>query len=199
MQHLLALVEQLDELGDAASVFEVGALGLAGLGVGGAFVGQGDFEALVEKRELAQALGERVVVVLRGCEDRLVGQEVDLGAALLRGARLTQLGKGCALGVVLLVGVAVAPYLNVEGLAQRVDAGDADAMQASRNLVARIVELAPACSLVSTTSTAVIRSPVGRIFIIHRNAASVVDHGDGVVDVDDDVDFFGIAGQRLVD
>ena len=34
---------------------------------------------------------------------------------------------------------------------------------------------------------------------VHGNAAAIVDNGDGVVDVDDDVDLFGVARQRLID
>ena len=40
---------------------------------------------------------------------------------------------------------------------------------------------------------------VGRVHHVHGNAAAVVDHGDGVVDVDDNVDFLAVAGERLVD
>ena len=83
VEHLLAAVQMLDELGDAAGVLELCALGFAGLGVGGALVGERDLEALVEEGELAQALGQRVVVVLGDGEDALVGQEVNLGAAPL--------------------------------------------------------------------------------------------------------------------
>jgi hypothetical protein len=96
----------LDELGDAAGVAELGAARFAGLGVGGALVGERDFQALVEEGHLAQALGQRVVVEFGGSEDGLVGQEVDLGAAALAGAGLLQLGCGNALGIALLVGVA---------------------------------------------------------------------------------------------
>ena len=90
MQHRLAAIQVLDELGDAAGVLELGALGLAGLGVGGALIGQRDFQALVQESHLAQALGQRVVVVLGGGEDGPVGQKVDLGAALLAGSGLAQ-------------------------------------------------------------------------------------------------------------
>ena len=57
----------------------------------------------------------------------------------------------------------------------------------------------PACSLVSTTCTAGIFSPLGSVIVVHRNAAAVIDHGDRVVDVDDGIDARRIAGQRLVD
>ncbi len=59
--------------------------------------------------------------------------------------------------------------------------------------------LPPACSLVSTTCTAGIISPLRQGHHVDGNAAAIVDHGDGVVDVDDDVDLFGVAGQSLVD
>ena len=35
--------------------------------------------------------------------------------------------------------------------------------------------------------------------VIHRDAAAVVDHGDGVINVDGDVDAGGVAGERFVD
>ena len=40
---------------------------------------------------------------------------------------------------------------------------------------------------------------VGQGLHVGRNAAAVVDNGDGVVDMDDDVDLFGVAGERFVD
>ena len=81
VQRLLAAVEVLDELGDAAVVFELGALGLAGLGVGLALVGKRDDQALVEEGQFAQALRQSVEVVFDGGgENRLVGNEVNLGA-----------------------------------------------------------------------------------------------------------------------
>ena len=49
VQHLLAAVQVLDELGDAAGVLELGALGFAGLRVGGALVGQRDLRPLFRK------------------------------------------------------------------------------------------------------------------------------------------------------
>ncbi len=93
---------------------KVWVLGFAGLGVGGALVGEGDLDALVEEGELAQAVGERVVVVLVHGEDGLIGQEVDLGALAGAGAHLAQQADGLAFAVVLLPGEAVAPDLDVE-------------------------------------------------------------------------------------
>ena len=106
-------------------------LGFAGLGIGGALVGEADFKTLVEESELAQALGQGVVVVFGGGKDALVGKEVDLGPAALAGACLAQLAGGSATSEIHLPGVAVAPDLDVEFLAERIDAAHADAVQAA--------------------------------------------------------------------
>src|SRR5271166_23170 len=98
MEDVLALVQMLDELGDAAVELELGMLGFAGLLVGGALVGEGDDQSLVEEGEFAQAVGQGVIVVLGDGEDRPVGNEVNLGAAPLGGARLGEPGGGNALG-----------------------------------------------------------------------------------------------------
>ena len=78
VQYLLAPVQMLDELGDAAGIFELGALGLPGLGIGRALVDQRDLQPLVEEGELAQPLGQGVEVVFGDREDRAIGQKVDL-------------------------------------------------------------------------------------------------------------------------
>src|SRR5271165_4703365 len=114
MQHRLAAVQVLDELGDTAVELELGTLGLAGLGIGGALVGERDQQTLVEEGQLAQALRQGVVVVFGGSEDRGVRNEMDFGAALLGVTRLLQLAGGLALGVGLLPHRAVAPNLEFQ-------------------------------------------------------------------------------------
>src|SRR6266700_2066012 len=104
----------LNKFSNAAGVTELSALGLAGLGIGGALVGEGDFKALIEEGHFAQALREGVVVVFGNGEDGLVGQEVHLGSASLAGACLSQLAGRQAATEVHLPGVIVAPDLYVE-------------------------------------------------------------------------------------
>ena len=198
VQHLLAAVEVLDELGDATRVLEELLLGFAGLGVGGALVGERDLQALVEEGKLAQALGKRVVVELGDGEDGAVGQEVDLGAELLGWLHAAQLADGRALAVVLLPCIAVAPDFDVQLLTERVDATDADAVQAVGDLVVGGVELAAGVQLGQHHLDGGHLDAVGD-HVVHRNAAAVVHHGDGVVDVDGDIDARGVSGQRLVD
>ena len=188
----------LDELGDAAVEFEFAVLGLAGLGVGGALVGERDDQSLVEEGELAQTVGQGVVVVLGDGEDRLVRNEVDLGAAPLGGARLGELGGGNAFGILLLPDGAVAADLQLEQLGERVDAADADAMQAAGNLVGGAVELAAGVQhghddLRGGQALAI------HIHLIDGNAAAVVGDGDGVIQMHDDVDGGGISGESFID
>src|SRR5260370_15092342 len=83
--HLLAAVDVLHKLGNAAGIAKLGPLGLAGLGIAGALIGKRDFQALVQECQFAQALGQRVVVVFGHREDRLVRKEVDFSTALLAG------------------------------------------------------------------------------------------------------------------
>ena len=50
-------------------------LGLAGLGIGGALVGERDQQALVQEGQFAQALRQGVLVVLGDGENLAVGNE----------------------------------------------------------------------------------------------------------------------------
>jgi hypothetical protein len=147
VENCLAAVEMLDELGDAAGVLELGAAWLAGLGIGGALIGERDFEALVEEGHLAQSLGQGIVVELGDGEDRLVGQEMHLGSAPLAVSRHAQLAGGRTAAEVHLPGVAVAPDFDVELLRERVDATNADTVETAGNFVGGSVEFAAGMEL----------------------------------------------------
>lgn len=198
MEHLLALVEQLDELRDTAGVLVDLRLRLA-FGIDLALVGQRDLDALVQERELAQTIGECVEVVLGDGEDGLVGQEVDLGAAALGGAHLAQFADGVALGVVHLPGKAVTPDLNVELFRERIDATHTDAVQTSGDLVVRGIELAAGVQHRQHDLHGRHGLAGGQRLVVDGDAAAVVDDRDGVVDVDRDIDACGMARQCLVD
>ena len=85
-------------------------------------------------------------------------------------------------------------------LRQRVDAAHAHAVQAARDLVAVLVELAAGVQLGQRDLG---RTALGLVLVVHlhagRNAAAVVDDADRVVAVDRDDDVVAVAGQRLVD
>ena len=99
----------------------------------------------------------------------------------------------------MLPGVAVAPDFDFELLAERVDAADAHAVQSAGDFVGGGVEFAAGVQLGEHHLHGGHLLAVGQVHHVHGNAAAVVDDGDGVVDVDDDVDFLGVAGQGLVD
>ena len=125
------------------------------------------------------------------------GRKVIVGAGLVGRLALLERGLRGAADVVLRPHVAVAADLDVEALGERVDDGDADAVQAAGDLVAAAVaELAAG---VEDGEDDLERGPA--LLLHHRDgdAAAVVDDRDRVVGVDRDVDAAAVAGQRLVD
>ena len=91
----------------------------------------------------------------------------------------------------------IAPDFYVEGFREGVDAGDTDAVEAARDLVVGGVELAAGVEHGEDDLDG------GHLFavddlVIDRDAAAVVDDGDGVVDVDGDVDAAGVAAEGFI-
>jgi hypothetical protein len=91
VQHLLALVDVLDEALHAAGAGEV-------VFLAGALVQQADAHAVVQEAQLAQALGQDLVVEVEVFLEDLgvVRQEVHLGAALV-GVAEDCMGENCTL------------------------------------------------------------------------------------------------------
>ncbi len=209
VQDVLGLVDVLHEALDAAGEGEV-------LLLAGALVDQLDAHAVVQEGQFAQALRQHVVVEVDVEEDLLVRQEVHLGAAavgraghlhrrdldvtLRRRHGLDHPFLHDALAEFQVVHLAIAPDRQAQPLAERVDAGDADPVQAARHLVAVLVELAAGMQLGQRDLGG--RAP-GFVLVVvldpGRDAAAVVDHRDRVVGVDRDDDVVAVAGQRLVD
>ena len=98
------------------------------------------------------------------------------------------------------VHLAVAAHGEAQHFAQRVDATDAHAVQAARNLVAVLVELAAGVQLGQGDLG---RAALGLVLVVHldagRDAAAVVDHADRVVGVDGDQNVVAVPRQRFVD
>src|SRR5208337_836112 len=124
---------------------------------------------------------------------------MNLGAGLyFCGAGLSQFAGGLALRVRLLPGETVAPDFQFQFFAKRVDATHANAVQSSGDLVGVAVELAARVQRGHNDLRG------GNFFavdvhVIDGNAAPVIHYGDGVVEVNRDVDLVGVAGERLVD
>ena len=110
---------------------------------------------------------------------------------------LGQVGLRLAALVVLRPDVAVAADLEMEPLGERVDDGDADAVQAAGDFVAAAVaELAAG---VQRGQHHLGRGPLLLLQFVDRDAAAVVGDGAAVVGVQDDPDAVAVAGDRLVD
>src|SRR5882672_9696352 len=188
VQDLLAAVQMLDELGDATVVLELGVLGLSGLGVGGALVGERNEQAFVQEGEFAQTLGQRVVVVFRCGEDAPVGQEVNLGARLdLGSACLFQLAGWFARRVRLLPGKSIAPDFQLKFFAKRIHTRDTYPVQAARNFVGGGVKF-PARVQLGHYDLRGGNLLAVDVHVVDGNAAAVIDDGNGVVDVNGDFD-----------
>ncbi len=189
---LLVAVEIFDELLDAAVIMHLLAL-LDRV----AHVGQHDVDAGIEEGELAQAVLQRREIIFDVLEGLGGGEERHLGAALAIGlADHLQRRDRVAMGEFDEMLLAVAPDPQLQLARQRVDDGDADAVQAARNLVGVLVELSAGMELGHDDLG---RRNAFALVDVDRNAAAVVAHGDGIVGVEHDLDRGGVAGERLVD
>ncbi len=188
MEDALAAIEVLDEFGDAAGEAEFGFLI-------GALVFECDFQAFVQEGELAEALGKRVVAVIERGEDRRVGMEGDFRAGFAGFSTGLELRCGIALFVGLLPDFAFAPDFEIEPVRERVDDGDADAVQAAGNFVGIAVEFSAGMKNGHDDFG-------GGLFFrgvhVDGDAAAVVDYGDAVVVVHGDVDLVAEAGHGFV-
>ena len=165
-----------------------------------ALIGQRDVQAASQEGRFAQALLERVEVEVQDLEDLAVGPEGDRGAggvALLERLALHQRPLRGAARVLLRPAMPVAADLDREVLRERVDDGDADAVQAARHLVAAAV--AELSAGVQHREHDLDRRPALLLHHRHRDAAAVVGLGHRVVGVDRHGDRRGEAGERFVD
>ena len=114
------------------------------------------------------------------------GEERHLGAALAVGvADHLQRRHRVAMGEFDEVLLAVAPDPQLQLARQRVDDGDADAVQAAGYLVGILVEFSAGMQLGHDDLG---RRDAFALVDVDRNAAAVVAHGDRAVGVEDDFD-----------
>ena len=206
VQHFFVGVDEVHKAFDATGAREV-------VFFAGALVFEANAHAIVQERQLAQTLGQNFVMeigVLR--EDFYVGQKVHFGAAFVGGTgdahgrnfhtvhgfEQTVLHK--AFGKIDLVHFAFAAHRQAQPFAQRVHARHAHAVQATRDLVAVLVELAACVQFCQSDFRC---TALGLVLVVHLHAggdaAAVVGDADGVVRVDGDHDVVAVAGQRFVD
>jgi hypothetical protein len=124
--------------------------------------------------------------------------EGDAGAAAVGGADGLDRGDGVAALEADGVGLALAPDVEGEAIAERVDDRDADAVQAAGDLVRAVVELAAGVQDREDDD----RGVDGLAADLHRtgrDAAAVVLDRDRVVGVDEHLDRVAVASESLVD
>ena len=171
-------------------------------GLGVAQVGQHDAHARIEKGELAQAVLDGRIVEFDHAEGFGRGRECDLGAALRpavverRGPRDLERRDSVAAREFDKVLESVAPDAQHEPRRKRIDHRNANAVQATRDLVGVLVEFPARVQLGHDDLR-------GRHALLvvdpGRNAAPVVGDGARAVGVEGHGDALRVAGQRLVD
>ena len=125
------------------------------------------------------------------------GEERHLGAALALGvADHLQRRYRVAMDKFDVVFLAVAPDPQLQLARQRIDHGDADAVQAAGNLVGVLVELSAGVQLGHDDLG---RRNAFALVDVDRNAAAIIAHRHRTIGVEHDFDRLGVAGQRLVD
>ena len=138
VDRVLLGVDVPDEVADTALVVEL----LRPLAA--ALVGEADAEPTRQERGLAQPLPQRVARQVELLEYLRVGEERDgrPRVVLVGGARDLEVRHRVAARELLPVDLPVPPHLRNEPLGERVDDGDADAVEAAGDLVAVAAELA---------------------------------------------------------
>ena len=106
-----------------------------------AFITQEDAYPGIQKRQLAQALSEHVIVEIDIAENGGAGLETDFGTGLLSLTDHSQRRQRCTKTVVLLVNLAITTNGQAQGFGQSVHHRHADPMQATGNLVGTVIEL----------------------------------------------------------
>src|SRR5579871_912924 len=186
---LLALVVRLDELRDAAVVLEFPALA-------GPLVRERQDEAGVEVRQLVEALGEDLGVEHGLYKDVLVRQEPHRRAGAVALAGDAQRAHALAAFEPLFEAFAIPADLDLEPPGQRVDHGDAHAVQTARDLVTAAAELAAGVQHRHHDLDARLTHLRDGV---DGNAAAVIADRDAAVGMEHHVDLLCETGERFVD
>ena len=161
-----------------------------------AFVAQFDAHAAVQERQFTQATGEVLEVEHCLLEDDRARLETHAGAAPVRRADFRQRRLRVAVAVFLAVQAAIAANAEMQHFGKRIHHRHAHAMEAARDLVGVLVELAAGMQHRHDDFSGT--TPLTGVDV-RGDAAPVVLHRHGFVGVYGDGDAVTVAGQRLVD
>ena len=159
-------------------------------------IGQREVDTRVQVAKIAQTLCKAVPLECCLGEDGIIGMEGDGGAGVLGIADDLHSRNRLAEGIFLTIYVSLATNLGNKIVRQCIDAAYTNTMQATRHLVGILVELAASMQHSHYDLK-------GRTLLllmhVHRDAASVIDHLDGVSGKDIDLDIVTITGKSLID
>ena len=192
------MIQILDELAQPAFVEEILRHGRFA-----ALVGEGDVDALVQERHLAQALLQHVKIKRDAAlEDAVwvviaddVGQEANRRAGAVGFADDAQVVEVLAARIFLLINFPILIDRHGQRLRQRIDHRRAHAVQAAGHLVAAAAELA---ARVQHRQADLDRRTAHFRVDADGEAAPVVADGDRAVLVQRHVDALAVARQRLI-
>jgi hypothetical protein len=118
------------------------------------------------------------------------------GVALAYAAHHFKLGRDLSVLEADVVFLAVALDPGLELLRQGIDHGDAHAVQSAGDFIVLVAEFSAGMQAREDQLDA------GYFFLgmdVHRHAAAIIGHRQGIVLEQDDVDFLGVTRERLVD
>ena len=191
MESLLRAIDPFDEFRDAPLVCE-------GFFPAGESIAQLDGRPLVEERQLAEPVFQRIVIELGVLEDLGVRMKGDLGAGAISrtGAELLDVGHGDAALIFLDKDLAAAADLGFGPVGKRRDRLGPHAVQAGGGFVGALVELGPGTHGREHDFQ---RRPAHLGMNVNRDAAAIVGDAQAAVIVDLHMDVVAKTGERFID
>ncbi len=150
----------------------------------------------IQEGQLAQTLGQGVVIERDIRENLRAGLEAQRRAPLRRIAHCHQRGLGHSQPIFLAVQLALAANVELEEIRQRIDHRHADPVQTAGDLVRGVIEL-PAGMQHGHDDLGGGDSLLG--VEVYRNASAVVRDGHRLVGMDGDHNPIAVTRQRLID
>ena len=191
IQGNIGLIEVRDKLPDTSFIIE----GFVVLHL--PVVDQVDLESLCKESGLSQTGLDRLIIKYRRFKNFRVRLECDLRAVFVFRTASDDLDGMHDLAALIALHVNTSVFINThfQPFGKRVDYGSADAVQAAGNFITAVAELS---SRMQDRKYDFQRGFARFLLDIHRDAAAVVDDGDGIIRIDRDRDLLTKTCQRLV-
>jgi hypothetical protein len=160
------------------------------------FIFDADEEALIQKRQFSQALGEDIKAEIDGFEDVAIGFETNLGPCMFRLSNLLQLCLGIPPLIDLMIDLAISPYFQLNIFGKGIDHREAYPVKPSGDLIAQIIEFPSRMEFCHNDF-------YGRAILffmdINWNTPAIIPDRHTIVDKNDYFDSFAISSQGFID